>query len=317
MSDDLDLERRIASWIDDQFPAHEPDGLLRSVIDTTSQHRPRPAWRARMGGRQFSPTSSRAGFGPTPRRWSWWPAWRLPHVNTSFKIAVAAAAVIVLSVIGVNVAPRSSGVGATLPSPSPTPTAAPTPTPTPAPPLPSTGAIEPGTYRSDFMTFTVPAGWTSFQAWAALKNQGDPLHGLGISPWRGIAAVYTDPCHWQTTKMTVGPTVDDVVAALVAQQRGVTVTPVDVTVDGIPGKQLNLTVPSDVAIANCDGGEYKTWTDLSGGDRYNQGPGQHDVVDVLEVNGQILVVNSSYGPDATPADLAELQAVVDSVRITP
>ena len=54
MNDDLDLERRIAAWLDDQFPAREPDGLLRGVLETTSQHRPRPSWRARLGGQHFS-----------------------------------------------------------------------------------------------------------------------------------------------------------------------------------------------------------------------------------------------------------------------
>ncbi len=52
----------------------------------------------------------------------------------------------------------------------------------------------------------------------------------------------------------VGPTVDALVAALVAQKRGATVTPVDVTIDGFRGKQIDLMVPLAVKIAACDGG---------------------------------------------------------------
>ena len=317
MNDDLDLERRVASWIDDQFPAHEPDGLLSGVLETTSHRRPRPIWLARLGGQHLSPTSSRAGFGPLPHRRSWWPARRLSQMNTPIRIAMAATVMLMVSLLGLNLVPRSSAPGAALPSPSPTATPTPTPTPFLALPLPYTGDIAPGTYQSDFMTFTLPAGWTAFEAWAALKNGDDPLHGIGISPWRGISTVYADPCRWQTTGTTVGSTVDDVVAAFVAQQRGTTVAPADVTVDGISGKQLELVVPVDVTLADCDGGMYKAWTDSSGGDRYNQGPGQHDIIDILDVNGQILVASTSHGPETTAADLAELHAIVDSVRITP
>ena len=45
-------------------------------------------------------------------------------------------------------------------------------------------------------------------------------------------------------------------------------------------------VPLDIDIAACDGGQYNSWTDAPGGDRYNQGPGQHDLIDILDVNGQ-------------------------------
>jgi len=48
-------------------------------------------------------------------------------------------------------------------------------------------------------------------------------------------------------------------------------------------------VPVDVAA--CDGGQYKAWTDASGNDRYNQGPGQHDLLYVLDVNGRTLAIS--------------------------
>ena len=67
----------------------------------------------------------------------------------------------------------------------------------------------------------------------------------------------------------------------------------------------------------CDGGQYKTWTDTAGGDRYNQGPGQHDLLDILDVNGQTLVIDRVFWPANTAADRAELQAIFDSIKITP
>jgi hypothetical protein len=241
-------------------------------------------------------------------------------MNTPIRIAMAVAAVVVLAVIGVNLVPRTGGIGGIGGPPStpvPTATPAPTPSPTAAPTLPPSGQLAPGTYRSDFITFTLPAGWTSFQGWGVLKSDANPPNGMSLNPWQKIATIYHDPCHWQTTAASVGPTVDDLVAALVAQKRGSIVTPVDVTIDGFRGKQIDLMVPLDVKFAACDGGVYKLWTDTSGGDRFNQGPGQHDLLDVLDVNGRTLVIHTTFYPANTAADRAELQAIVDSIKITP
>jgi len=165
----------------------------------------------------------------------------------------------------------------------------------------------------------VPTGWSTNGSFVD-QNEGNPPNGMAFSTWQ-IATVYNDPCRWQTTGASVGPTVDDLVAALAAQKRGATVTPVAVTVDGFSGKQIDLIVPLDVtiaAIAACDGGQYKTWTDPSGGDRYKRGPsGQHDLLDILDVNGRTFVIQGSFYPANTAADLAGLQAIADPVKITP
>jgi hypothetical protein len=213
---------------------------------------------------------------------------------------------------------RSSPVSTAVPSAPPTATAAPTTSPTVAPTLPPSGQLAPGTYRSDFITYTLPAGWSAYQSWGANKNDGNPPNGMFIAPWRSIATVYNDPCHWQTTGASVGLTVADDVAALLTQKRGrSTVTPIDVMIDGFRGKQVDLTVPLGVSFAACDEATYKSFTDASGGDRYNQGPGQHDLLDILDVNGRTLVIDRVFYPANTAADLAELQAIFDSIKITP
>ena len=191
--------------------------------------------------------------------------------------------------------------------------------------MPPSGLLAPGTYRTDFgegvvITFTLPADWTSLGG-GVVRNADQP-NGLAFTTWQ-IAMVYSDPCHWQTTGAAVGPTVDDLVTALVAQKRGATVTPTAVTIDGYTGKQVDLMVPLDVAFTSpsvavaCDGSQYKTWTDTSGGDRYNQGPGQHDLLDVLDVGGRTVAIQRSFYPANTAADVAELQAIVNSITITP
>jgi hypothetical protein len=297
VSTDREVTRIVRSWLEEGVTTL-PDRVLDVVLDQV------PA---------------------TPQRRAWRPAWRLPHMNNPIRIAMAAAAVVVLAVIGVNLVPRTGGVGGVggapstpVPTATAAPTPSPTPSPTPAPTLPA-GQIPPGTYRSDFVTYTLPAGWTAPRAGATtiLKVNADPPNGMGVDLWQ-IAAVDTDPCHWETTPVAVvGPTVDELVAALVAQKRGSIVTPVDVTIDGFRGKQVDLVVPLDVKLADCDGGRYLSWADTTGGSRSNQAPGQHDLLDVLDVNGRTLVIQRTFYPANTAADLAELQAIVDSIKITP
>lgn len=283
MTAERDVARIVRSWLEDGV-TRLPDRVLDRVLDDL-------------------PT--------TPQRRAWWPARRLPQMNTSIRIAMAAAAVVVLALIGVNLVPRTAGVG------GPPSTPLPTPSPTPAPTLPPSGQLAPGTYRSEFMTYSLPAGYSSYQSWGANKNDGNPPNGMFVAPWASIATVYNDPCHWQTTAVSVGPTVDALVTALVAQKRGSIVTPVDVTIDGFHGKQIDLMVPLNVTVKNCDGGQYKSWTETSRGDRYNQGPGQHDLLDILDVNGRTVAIQQSFYPANTAADRAELQAIVDSIKITP
>jgi hypothetical protein len=293
VSTDREVTRIVRSWLEEGATAL-PDRVLDAVLDQIPSTRQRRAW---------------------------WPARRLPQMNTSIRIAMAAAVVVILALIGVNLVPRTGGTGGFGGSPStpgPTATPAPTPTPTPVPTLPQSGLLTPGMYRSDFMTYTLPAGWSAYQAWGATKNDGNPPNGVFIAPWSQIATVYRDPCKWQTSATSVaGPTVDALVAALVAQTRGAIVTPADVTIDGFRGKEIDLMVPVDVTVTACDGGQYKAWTDSAGGDRYNQGPGQHDRLDILDVGGRTLVIDRVYYAATTAADRAELQALFDSIRITP
>ena len=243
------------------------------------------------------------------------------HSRLSIPVVAIAAAVLASACTAGGVSPSPTTSSSPVPtaaiSAAPISTPAATPGPTSAPTLPPSGQLAPGTYRSEFITYTLPAGWSAYQSWGANKNEGNPPNGMFIVPWKSIATVYGDPCHWQTTGAAVGATVADEVAALLAQKRGgAKVTPNDVTVDGFRGKQVDLMVPLAVDFAACDDATYKEFTDAAGGDRYNQGPGQHDLLDILDVRGQTLVIDRVFYPANSAADLAELQAIFDSIKIT-
>ena len=54
---------------------------------------------------------------------------------------------------------------------------------------------------------------------------------------------------------------------------------------------IEMTVPTDIDFADCDRGEFRSWAG-----RYHQGPGQVDQVYILDVEGQRVVIDTTYMP---------------------
>lgn len=194
------------------------------------------------------------------------------------------------------------------------------PTVTPIPSL-STGPLEPGTYvvtigtafdATHRITISVPDGWEAFGGFAV---EGPAPDEVGL--WN-VDNVFADPCRWSGTLLDppVGPRVDDLVVAL-ANLRGRHVsTPTEVRVDGFAGKQIELTVPAEINPADCDGGEFRTWTEqlLVGGVVYHS-PGEHNLLWIVDVDGDRLVIATAFFPETSAQDRAELLQVVESVQI--
>jgi hypothetical protein len=202
--------------------------------------------------------------------------------------------------------------------PNPTPTPTPTATPTP-PPVLVGDALEPGTYTlvgTDIhATITVPAGWSNLGGWGVQKGDDDARMVVGYWSFeQDFAHVYTDPCHWSGNEVDppVGQTVDDLADALAAQLYRGDGIPTDVTIDGYRGKYVELSVPNDADFSTCDEGQFRSWEG-----RYHQGPGQIDRVYILGVDGRRVVIIDHHMPAASAADLAEQQAVVDSIDFLP
>lgn len=180
-----------------------------------------------------------------------------------------------------------------------------------------------GTATPADITFTIPSGWMSRYG-IPHKDRGGPGE-IAFGDWI-IANVYKDPCRWQGSllKPAVGPTVDDLVTALVAQKDRHATAPTDVTLGGYPAKRVELSIPADLDRATCDGGVIRTWeapaedTALDD-DAQNLGmhPGQRNVVYIVDVNGDRLVIDTWHMPGTSAADLAELDAILASMRIKP
>jgi hypothetical protein len=258
----------------------------------------------------------RAQLPSINQRRAWWPSRRFPEMNNSAKLALAAAAVIVTALLGYSylVAPN---VGDSDPAdPSPIPTLV---TPDATPPALIGGELEAGTYRITRLegveaSVTVPAGWASVQSYGVGKEADGPESSTAVVIWdgAGIGRVYADPCQWQDgyVEPPVGPTVDDLATALADQPQRGDAVPVDISIDGYQGKMIELTVPTDIDLAECWSGQFRSWDG-----RWHQGPGQVDRIYILDVDGQRVVIDAHFLPGASDAVRAEQQAIVDSIQL--
>jgi hypothetical protein len=224
------------------------------------------------------------------------------------------AAVVVLAAIGVGaLLPRITG------RPTATPTATPTPSPTP-PELMAGEQLKPGTYSLSVLglvnaTITVPSGWVAYDHASVNKNGLDNASITAVIFWDADPhdRVYADPCHWSSgfVDPPVGKTIDDLATALADQPDRGDAMPIDVSIDGYRGQMIELSVPSDIRFADCDGGQFRTWEG-----RYHQGPGQIDQIYILDVGGHRLVIDTFFMPATSEGDRAERQAIVDSIQLS-
>jgi hypothetical protein len=291
-----DPDLPIAAWLQAEAPDRAPERLL---------------------------TASRDRIRMTKQRRAWWPARRVPTMNGALKLAIAAVAVVVVAVVGINLLPRQTGIGGPGPSPSPTPST-----------VNAVGSFAPGTtYTIDDpccvgpsrMTFTVPAtGWSAFDPVFVGKNVagGGDVFDLYFGPHL-VANVYTGGCHWLGTALDppVGPTVDDLATALLAQAGPGASPPIAVTVGGHPGKKVELSIPQDLDVTTCDSdgdfalfGRWLPAAQSSGAAPWTYGDGQHNTVYIIDVDGTRQVIDTMYLPGTSTADRGEIDQIVASIR---
>jgi hypothetical protein len=220
-----------------------------------------------------------------------------------------------------GVAERSSAPMSSTPAPTASATPAVTPTVEPPTTRRIAGRVLGG---GTFPAYSVeaPDGWSSADGQFVIKQRAAVI---GLSVW-DVVEVPSDPCHWQGHLTSPGPTVDDLVQALLAQATRAATRPADVTLAGHAGKYIEWSVPADMVVTGdadfegCDvepsNGhlDFISWLSSSGGSRYQQVAGQVDRLWILDVDGQRLVVDATYSRDTTEVDRAELGQVAESLR---
>jgi hypothetical protein len=250
------------------------------------------------------------------------------------RYGLVAAVMVAAAVLGASILSRGTGGP---PDPPPSPLATPGA-------LPTAASLEPGSYVvanpyidedplrsceqgcSDYLsiTFTVPDGWASADG-LVFKHLDEP-NEVAFSIWTP-GDIYLDPCRWQTSE--VGPdtsahtdnangevVLDDLYPLLNQVGRSAS-APTNVTLGGERALRIEQSVSADLDISTCDQGEFRSWTewDVPGSANSHHAAGQVDVVYFVDVDRRPLFIDASHMPGASVADLAELDAILDSMFI--
>jgi hypothetical protein len=197
--------------------------------------------------------------------------------------------------------------------------------------------IEPGTYSIDpdldpstplRVLYEVPERWSSWIGAAKFYEGGHV--GVSITTVTNLVTHGCTDHSWQDPP--VGPSVGDLAAGLadLAPFR-VTSPPKEVTIYGYSGKHLKLTVPDlpveevgdDRRFTECEEGNLKSWVaavDTEEGDAfygYNAEPSRTEEFWILDIEGTRLMIEANRSPASPRKDVAEMRAILDSIRIEP
>ncbi|HLA16813.1 MAG TPA: hypothetical protein VJZ72_07915 [Candidatus Limnocylindrales bacterium] len=237
-------------------------------------------------------------------------------MNTYAKLAIGVAAVAVVAVVGIYLLPRSeTGVGG---APSALPSALPSPSPSPTSQKLPIGEVPPGRYASRWsgpsFTFTMPAGWR-WNGEVIRMHEDEPAE-IGWSTGGDVTRVYADACRSEGKLEPVGPTVDDLVAAL-EQQLETDAVVSDVTIGERAAKRVELSQGAGFNRTYCRYGEegpLQIWADPGETEFYALAPGHRGIVEVVDVDGDRLVLTAAIGPETAASDVAELESILDSIQ---
>jgi hypothetical protein len=159
----------------------------------------------------------------------------------------------------------------------------------------------------------VPEGFVNLGGWALLNEQQDAgFHGLGY--WT-ISGVDRHPCDEKLDLIDVGSTVSDLAAAFDRQRMTRTTEASPVSIGGHDGLYLELHVPEDIDFSDCGLQDYHVWVSDPGGGRHMQEPGQVDRLWVLDVEGEVVVLQATAVPGVSEADRDRLTDMVESAEL--
>jgi hypothetical protein len=194
--------------------------------------------------------------------------------------------------------------------------------------------LEPGTYFIDpdsdpstplRVVYEVPVeGWS--QWFGALKFAAGGHVMINITTVVNLVRHGCRNHSWADPP--VGPSVNDLAVALAdLAPFQVTSPPTDVTMYGYRGKYLELAAPHLPVEGNdftgCVDGNLLSWVapiDVAEGEGgafhgYNAEPVEEFWI--LDVDGTRLVIEANWSPASPPADVAEMRAILGSIRVEP
>jgi hypothetical protein len=197
-------------------------------------------------------------------------------------------------------------------------------------PLPTSGLLTPGDYSAEIQLHRfaggVPVpllgrhrieisveepGWSA--ATSGIERPGGGDATVGITAW-SIGRIYADPCRWRAADAdTVDPselqTLDELADALGAPLAS---EPVDLPRYGGYGKYVEITIPPDLELDACDGGEYRLWEGSTGRARSAREPGERIGLYVVDAAPGLVVVDAWTLLSATDRDRKPLDRILNA-----
>ncbi len=237
-----------------------------------------------------------------------------PSPHRAWIAAAAAAFVVLIVLIGIWFLPPTDRTPG--PADQPTTTVAPTRS------FPETD-LEAGTYRIEpsessvaGVTLTLPDGWEApYGLPYAIKHseEDQELFFYFVT----VDRIFSDPCVG-VEGGEIGPSVDDLVMALVEQPLTETSEPIDTTLGGLPATRIDLTVPAGFDTSECNAlFGLQIWYSQSVDNYFVLLEDGTASVYVLDVNGERQVFLTQYRAATRAEDIAEMQAIIDSIKIDP
>ena len=151
---------------------------------------------------------------------------------------------------------------------------------------------------------TVPEGYSAIEDGIGVISANDERF---VWVWN-IELVDTHPCDALGHPAAVGPSTADLANALASQPLRDGTEPVPVSIGNYDGYYVEVSIPDDIDIAECHGGQFDSWP----GRAQTGGAGQVDMLWILDVEGQRITFDASYAASASPAEVQELEDMVSS-----
>jgi hypothetical protein len=181
--------------------------------------------------------------------------------------------------------------------------------------------VEPGTYQmpsdawsvTDY-SVTIPEGWTVTYGHIFSYRTNHP----GEFGFYGVVVdeIFADACHGEEDPLKVGPGTDALIAALQRQPGPQASAPVQTTLGGHAATRIDLRIPKGMT-PNCRmmGENLQVWYSEPADKYLVLIPDSVTSVYVLDLHGQRQVFLTQRRSTTSAEELAELHAVLDSLRI--
>lgn len=180
--------------------------------------------------------------------------------------------------------------------------------------------IAPGTYLvpssawsdTDF-TVTFPEGWTVQYGHVHHQNDGETAEFYAVK----VDEIFTDPCQDGSAPQQVGPRPQDLVQALLEQKGPVASDPVKTTLGGYPATRIDLGIPKEFKGCSTLEADFglQLWYSKPADKFFVLLPDGTASVYVVDLGGKRQVFVTQVRAPASAADRAELQTLLDSIRI--